>query len=189
MRRKSPATRISRFLSLVLRHDPGKIGLRLDSGGWATVDALLAGMARSGFALDRAALDHLVATDNKQRYVFDETGTRIRASQGHSLDVDLGLTPTVPPDRLFHGTVDRVLDSIAAEGLRPMNRHHVHLSPDRETATVVGGRRGQPVVLVVESGAMYGDGHLFFVSANRVWLTDAVPPAYLSNLADLVGTR
>lgn len=119
----------------------------------------------------------MVATDGKRR--FEIRGDRIRASQGHSVDVDLGLPPATPPPYLWHGTVARSLGAIRAEGLRRMNRHDVHLSPDRETATRVGARRGRPVVLTVDAGAMHRDGHMFRVSANGVWLTQAVPPRYL----------
>ena len=130
-----------------------------------------------GFAVTRAELDHAVATNDKQRFQVEDG--RIRASQGHTVAVDLGLPPATPPAYLYHGTVARVLDVIRAEGLRPMARHHVHLSADRETATRVGARRGRPVVLAVDAAAMHEAGHVFRVSANGVWLADAVPPRFL----------
>ncbi|MFE2054735.1 MULTISPECIES: RNA 2'-phosphotransferase [unclassified Streptomyces] len=169
--------KVSKYLSKHLRHEPGRIGLVLDTHGWVPVDELLRACARHGFALTRDELDHVVAVNDKRRFTVD--GDRIRANQGHSVTVDLGLPPAEPPAYLYHGTVARFLDAIRAEGLRPMDRHHVHLSPDRETAVRVGARRGVPVVLSVDTGAMHRAGHLFHVSANGVWLTDSVPPAYL----------
>ena len=172
------AVRISKYLALHLRHRPERIGLTLDAGGWARVDDLLAAAARHRFPFTRAELDHVVGADAKRRYEMD--GDRIRAAQGHSIPVDLELPPATPPQFLYHGTVRRSVDSILRAGLRPMRRHAVHLSPDRETARRVGARRGEPVILVVDAGRMAADGHVFRVSANGVWLVDLVPPEYLS---------
>ncbi|MFJ4368682.1 RNA 2'-phosphotransferase [Streptomyces chartreusis] len=169
--------KVSKYLSKHLRHQPERIGLILDEGGWVEIDTLIAAATAHGFRFTREELDHVVAANDKKRFAIE--GTRIRASQGHSVEVDLGLPPATPPPYLYHGTVDRNLDAIRSEGLRPMNRHDVHLSADRETATRVGARRGRPVVLSVDTGAMHRDGHVFHVSANGVWLTKAVPPQYL----------
>ncbi|MFE7977685.1 RNA 2'-phosphotransferase [Streptomyces shenzhenensis] len=169
--------KVSKYLSKHLRHQPERIGITLDEGGWVEIDTLLAAAAAHGFRFSRAELDHVVATNDKRRFAIE--GTRIRASQGHSVEVDLGLPPATPPACLYHGTVARNLDAIRATGLRPMNRHDVHLSADRETATRVGARRGRPVVLSVDAAAMHRDGHVFRLSANGVWLTEAVPPRYL----------
>ncbi|MCD9880179.1 RNA 2'-phosphotransferase [Streptomyces sp. NR30] len=169
--------KVSKYLSKHLRHQPERIGLALDEAGWVEIDVLIAAAAAHGFRFTREELDHVVAANDKQRFAVE--GTRIRASQGHSIEIDLGLAPAVPPAYLYHGTVARNLDGIRAEGLRPMNRHDVHLSPDRETATRVGARRGRPVVLSVDTAAMHRDGHVFHVSENGVWLTEAVPPQYL----------
>jgi len=169
--------KVSKYLSKHLRHQPERLGLTLDAAGWVEIDDLMAACAAHGFPFTRAELDHVVAANDKKRFAID--GTRIRASQGHSVEVELGLPPATPPAYLYHGTVARSLDAIRAEGLRPMNRHDVHLSADRETATRVGARRGRPVVLSVDAGAMHRDGHVFQVSANGVWLTKAVPPRYL----------
>ena len=169
--------KVSKYLSKHLRHQPERLGLTLDEGGWVEIDTLIEAAAAHGFRFTREELDHVVASNDKKRFAVE--GTRNRASQGHSVEVDLGLAPAVPPPYLYHGTVARNLDAIRAEGLRPMNRHDVHLSPDRETATRVGARRGRPVVLSVDTGAMHRDGHVFHVSANGVWLTKAVPPEYL----------
>ncbi|MFE9722048.1 RNA 2'-phosphotransferase [Streptomyces sp. NPDC005794] len=169
--------KVSRYLSKHLRHSPDRIGISLDPQGWVAVDELLRACARHGVAVTRDELDHVVAADDKQRFAVD--GDHIRASQGHSVTVDLGLPPAEPPAYLYHGTVARTLGAIRTEGLRPMNRHHVHLSPDRETAVRVGARRGAPVVLAVDTGAMHQAGHVFHVSANGVWLTDSVPPEFL----------
>jgi putative RNA 2'-phosphotransferase len=169
--------KVSKYLSKHLRHQPERIGLTLDEAGWVEIDTLIAACAAHGFRFDRGELDHVVATNDKRRFAIE--GTRIRASQGHSIEVDLGLPPATPPPYLFHGTVARNLDAIRAEGLRPMNRHAVHLSADRETATRVGARRGRPVVLSVDAGAMHKDGQVFRVSENGVWLTEAVAVRYL----------
>ncbi|MFF8729997.1 RNA 2'-phosphotransferase [Streptomyces sp. NPDC015171] len=169
--------KVSKYLSRHLRHQPERIGLAPDPGGWVEIDTLITAATEHGFRFTREELDHVVATNDKRRFVID--GGRIRASQGHSIEVDLGLPPVTPPPYLHHGTVAAYLDAIRAEGLRPMTRHAVHLSADRETATRVGARRGRPVVLGVDSGAMHRDGHVFHVSANGVWLTAAVPPRYL----------
>ncbi|MEU9648538.1 RNA 2'-phosphotransferase [Streptomyces sp. NPDC048110] len=171
------SVKVSKYLSKHLRHQPERIGLTLDEGGWVEIDTLIAAAAAHGFRVTRDELHHVVATNDKRRFAVD--GTRIRASQGHSIDVDLGLPPATPPPYLFHGTVARHLEAIRTEGLRPMNRHDVHLSPDRATATRVGARRGRPVVLSVDAAAMHRDGHVFRVSANGVWLAKAVPSRYL----------
>ncbi|MFJ8943860.1 RNA 2'-phosphotransferase [Streptomyces sp. NPDC102395] len=169
--------KVSKYLSKHLRHQPGRIGVVLDEGGWVEIETLIEAAAAHGFRFTRDELDHVVAANDKKRFAIE--GTRIRASQGHSIEVDLGLLPATPPPYLYHGTVPRSLEAIRAEGLLPMNRHDVHLSADRETATRVGARRGRPVVLSVDAGAMHRDGHVFHVSANGVWLTKAVPPRYL----------
>ncbi|AXB48576.1 RNA 2'-phosphotransferase [Amycolatopsis albispora] len=166
--------RLSKRLSRHLRHDPGAVGLELDEAGWADVGAVLEALGMS-----REQLTEVVARNNKQRFSFDGTGTRIRANQGHSVAVELGLPTAEPPEFLYHGTVAAALPAIRAEGLRPMRRHAVHLSPDEETARRVGARRGAPVILRVAAGRMAEAGHSFQLSANGVWLTDAVPPEYL----------
>ncbi|MEU3144366.1 MULTISPECIES: RNA 2'-phosphotransferase [unclassified Streptomyces] len=169
--------KVSKYLARHLRHQPEAIGLTLDEAGWVEIETLIAAAAAHGFRFTRAELDHVVTANDKQRFATE--GTRIRASQGHSIEVDLGLPPATPPPYLFHGTVARHLAAIRAEGLLPMNRHDVHLSADRATATRVGARRGRPVVLPVDAAAMDRDGHVFRVSANGVWLTGTVPPGYL----------
>ncbi|MCX5398214.1 RNA 2'-phosphotransferase [Streptomyces sp. NBC_00102] len=169
--------KVSKYLSKHLRHQPERIGLTLDPNGWVDVAALLEAAARNDFPLTRAELEHVVAVNDKQRFTLE--GDRLRANQGHTVDVDLDLPPAEPPEFLYHGTVARSLTGIRSEGLRPMARHHVHLSPDRETATRVGARRGRPVVLSVHAGAMHRAGHVFRVSANGVWLAESVPPAFL----------
>ncbi|QXE35866.1 RNA 2'-phosphotransferase [Streptomyces sp. GMY02] len=169
--------KVSKYLSKHLRHQPERIGITLDANGWVAVDELISAATAHGFRISRAELDHVVAVNDKRRFTVD--GDRIRANQGHTVAVDLDLPPAEPPAYLYHGTVARHLDAIRAEGLRPMARHHVHLSPDRETATRVGARRGRPIVLSVDAGAMHRGGLVFHVSANGVWLTDSVPPRYL----------
>ncbi|MFF2039696.1 RNA 2'-phosphotransferase [Kitasatospora sp. NPDC058170] len=172
--------RTSKMLSRILRHDPGRVGITLDPAGWVRVDVLLAALAAKGGRLTRAELDHVVETNNKRRFAYSEDGLSIRASQGHTVAVDLGLAAAEPPAVLFHGTATRNLDAIFREGLRPMARQDVHLSADTGTAVRVGSRHGRPVVLAVDAAAMAAAGHEFRVSANGVWLTDAVPPEYLA---------
>lgn len=173
-------TRISKFLSLVLRHEPARAGLTLDSAGWVEVDALLRGCAKAGKPLTHAKLKEIVAESDKQRFAFSEDGTCIRANQGHSVAVELEYAPVTPPEQLYHGTADRFLESIKATGLRKAQRHHVHLSAELKTAIDVGRRHGRPVVFIVAAGAMHRAGHLFFQSANGVWLTDHVPAEFLT---------
>ena len=164
--------KVSKRLSYVLRHRPDSVGLTLDEAGWVQVEKLLKAMRMS-----REQLDEVVAGNDKQRFIIE--GDRIRANQGHSVEVDLGLEPVAPPDRLYHGTVTRFLESIREHGLVKGSRQHVHLSADAQTATKVGARRGKPVVLEVDSKAMAAAGRLFYRSANGVWLTDSVPPSFL----------
>ena len=170
----------SKFLSLVLRHQPEAIGVTLDPAGWVGVRELLDALAKHGRPLREDQLRHIVETSDKKRFAFSDDGLRIRASQGHSVEVELGYEPATPPDVLYHGTVGRFLDSIRVTGLQKGQRHHVHLSRDVETATKVGGRRGEAVLLQVDAAAMAGDGLVFYVSANGVWLTDHVPPKYIT---------
>ena len=172
--------RISKRLSLYLRHAPDRAGLTLTRDGWVPVRELLAALARHGLPLSRAELDEVVARNDKQRFAFDDSGTRIRANQGHSVPVELDLPVAVPPDMLFHGTVARFLPAIERDGLRSMRRHDVHLSATVETASTVGARRGAAVVLRVDAAAMVSAGYQFRLSANGVWLVDHVPPQYLS---------
>jgi putative RNA 2'-phosphotransferase len=173
---------VSKFLAKHLRHAPDALGLTLQPGGWVSVDDLLAASQRAGFTISYDELLECVETNDKQRFAFDDTGDLIRANQGHSVAVDLQLEEKVPPDFLFHGTVERFLASIMAEGLKKGKRHHVHLSKDTETARKVGARRGQPVLLQVDAGKMHAAGFRFFLSANGVWLTDSVPAAFLTRL-------
>ncbi|MEM8715566.1 MAG: RNA 2'-phosphotransferase [Cyanobacteria bacterium P01_A01_bin.3] len=170
----------SKLLSLVLRHCPEAIGLTLDEQGWANVDDLLEKARERNQPITRELLLEVVQQNDKQRFALSKDGTRIRANQGHSVSVNLGLEPREPPAVLYHGTATRFLESIFAQGLRPQNRHHVHLSSDRSTALRVGQRHGQPVILDVDAAAMRRDGQLFYCSENGVWLCDRVPPRFLS---------
>ena len=181
---KDRATSISKFLSLVLRHNPAAAGVTLDAEGWVLVDDLLAGAARNGREFTRAELEEVVQTSEKQRFAISSNGQRIRANQGHSVSVDLGLTPKTPPEVLYHGTVERFVSSIMEKGLNKRSRQHVHLSLDIATATRVGGRRGEPVILKIAAASMHSDGFNFYCSANGVWLTDRVPPQYISRVVE-----
>ena len=174
--------RISKLLSLALRHEPSALALTLDEAGWTDVDRVLAGLRTLGFDLEAEDLEEIVATSDKQRFALSPDGTRIRANQGHSIAVDLGLPPREPPPTLFHGTVDRFLEAIQREGLLRRARTHVHLSLDEATArTVAGRRKGTLVLLRVRAKEMHDAGHAFFLSANAVWLTDHVPPQFLEH--------
>ncbi len=172
-------THSSKFLSRVLRHRPEAIGLSLDPRGWADVAQLLAQARRHGVALTPELLQEVVEQNDKQRYAFSEDKRRIRASQGHSIPVDLELEPTEPPEYLYHGTAARFMTTIKAHGLVPGRRNHVHLSADESTAVRVGGRHGSPIVLKVWAGLMHAAGYRFYLSANQVWLTEHVPVQYL----------
>lgn len=171
--------RISKFLSFVLRHQPEFIGLELDANGWADVNELLRKMNNNGVHVTNEVLDHIVATNNKKRFAFDESKSKIRASQGHSIEVELGLKETTPPEFLYHGTGESSVESILASGLEKRDRQHVHLSGDTVTAKAVGGRHGKPKIFIVAAAQMAADGFVFYLSENNVWLTDNVPVRYL----------
>jgi putative RNA 2'-phosphotransferase len=168
-----------KFLSLILRHKPETIGLNLDPQGWADIESLLSGCRKKGLELDRVKLLRIVGADDKQRFQVSPNGLKIRACQGHTIPVDLELEPTVPPDRLYHGTTERFLPSILKRGLVKGRRLYVHLSPDTETARKVGSRRGPVSILEVLSGEMHQNGYRFYQAANGVWLTNHVPAQYL----------
>ncbi|HSI83847.1 MAG: RNA 2'-phosphotransferase [Candidatus Methylacidiphilales bacterium] len=175
-------TKTSRFMSSVLRHNPDSVGIRLDANGWVKVEILLEALHRKGHNLSEKDLAELVRTNDKQRFAFSEDGERIRASQGHSVPIELGLQPQTPPDTLYHGTIAKFWDGIMQHGLLKMKRTHVHLSPDIATAEKVGARHGKPLILSVATGRMHQEGHLFYHSENGVWLVHTVPPQYLTQL-------
>src|SRR3954467_3253405 len=171
--------RTSKFLSLILRHEPQKIGLKLAEGGWVDVGELLAAVNRNGTRLTLEQLQHIVATSDKKRFAFSEDGQQIRANQGHSVEVDLQYAPEQPPELLYHGTATRFLESIRAAGLQKMERHHVHLSAETKVTVQVGSRHGKPALLTIRAGEMHRAGFVFRCSANGVWLVDHVPPNYI----------
>lgn len=179
----SDLTKISKYISLILRHKPEVIGIQLDANGWANVEALLAGIGRK-YPIDFEVSEEIVRTDNKERYSFNEDKTKIRANQGHSIQVDVELSVTEPPEILYHGTAERFSASIEAKGLLPQNRLYVHLSPDMETAEKVGRRHGKPIIYLVNAGQMRQEGYTFLLSANGVWLTKMVPAQYLKRLEE-----
>lgn len=174
--------KLSRFISFILRHKPESVGITLDEHGWASVSELLLGINASGNEIDMKTLEEIVAEDEKQRYSFNDNKTKIRANQGHSVNVDVELKKAEPPEILFHGTGEKYVPSIKIEGLKPKSRLYVHLSSDRETAVKVGSRHGKPVVFEVNSGEMSRRGYEFFLSENGVWLTKIVPAEYLQEL-------
>ena len=169
----------SKYLSLVLRHEPELVGLDLDSAGWVEEDKLMHAMNQNGVPLTLDLLKHIVATSDKKRFAFSEDGLRIRASQGHSVEVNLQYEPRVPPELLYHGTAARFLDSIRINGLLRMERHDVHLAAETKVTLQVGGRHGKPVLLVIRAKEMHQAGHVFRRSANGVWLVNHVPPQFI----------
>ncbi|PJM73045.1 RNA 2'-phosphotransferase [Bifidobacterium primatium] len=175
-------TKLSKFMSLILRHKPETIGITLDRHGWADASALIAGIGKEYPTMSRSMLEKIVRTDNKQRYSFNEDGTKIRANQGHSIPVDVELPEAEPPRTLYHGTAQRFTTSIDAEGLLPQSRLYVHLSPDEQTARKVGSRHGEPAVYLVDAARMRRDGYVFYRSVNGVWLIKTVPARYLHRL-------
>lgn len=171
--------RVSRFISLVLRHKPEEIGIVLDEHGWANVEELIDALNTKKKQVDMEILEEIVRTDEKQRYLFDEDKTLIRANQGHSIPVDVELEEVQPPEELWHGTSVKAEAAIDEQGLKPMSRLYVHLSQDKETAISVGKRHGKLRLYIVKSGEMYRDGYKFYLSKNGVWLTKEVPVRYL----------
>lgn len=169
----------SKFLSLVLRHKPQAAGLTLDRNGWVAVEDLLAGCKRAGRNIDTTMLACVVAENNKQRFEFNADGTRIRARQGHSVEVDLGYMPQEPPEFLYHGTPVGKVQSIQTMGILKMRRHAVHMSPDRKTAEIVGARRGAYAVLTIRAKDLHATGQRFYITPNRVWFTEHVPPEFI----------
>lgn len=176
---KNQVAKVSKFLSYVLRHKPQVIGLDLDAQGWADTKELLDKCNAAGKKIDLPLLEYVVENNNKKRFAFNEDNSRIRANQGHSIKLDLGLEAVEPPAFLYHGTATRFINAIRKTGLLKMNRHHVHLSKDLDTATNVGGRHGVPVILQVKALEMHKAGMPFYVSDNGVWLTDHVPLDYI----------
>lgn len=177
---KDQLKHISKFMSLVLRHKPEEIGLQLDENGWALVDELISKMNVKGIIVDHDIINRVVETNDKKRFAFSDDKTLIRASQGHSIDIELNLPEAVPPDVLYHGTTEKYLENIFKEGLRSQGRQHVHLSITVEIAKSVGSRHGKPVILSVNARAMHQAGFKFYLSENKVWLTDGVPAEYIT---------
>ena len=171
-----------KFLAYVLRHNPAAVGIELDENGWAKVDELLVGVQRSGRLIDITALEEIVATDDKHRFSFNEDKSKIRANQGHSIDIDLGLEEKTPPDILYHGTAEKYIDNIKQNGIQKRNRQYVHLSSDKQTAIKVGSRHGKPVIFKIDAKQMVMDGFKFYLSENGVWLTDYVSFKYFTKI-------
>lgn len=170
---------ISKFLSLVLRHKPGEIGLILDENGWADVQELIEKVNRKAMKLDMETLEYVVDTNSKKRFAFNDDKSRIRASQGHSINVDLGLEPVQPPEFLYHGTAKDNIENIRKDGIIKRSRQHVHLSIDKGTAHNVGSRHGPPHILKIKALEMFNDGYHFYLSENKVWLTNEIPSKYI----------
>lgn len=177
---KKSLTKYSKFLSLILRHKPEEIDIILDKNGWADVEQLIQGFNRKGYKFNFEMLEEIVNTNDKNRFCFSEDFSKIRANQGHSKHVDLGLTPKVPPDKLYHGTATRFWPSICINGLIRASRQYVHLSQDRQTASKVGIRHGKLLILSIDSKSMHDQGLSFYLSKNSVWLTDHVPVEFIS---------
>ena len=171
----------SKYISLILRHKPETIGITLDEHGWADVGELISGIAKT-HKMNMDILEEIVSTDEKRRYSFNDDKTKIRANQGHSIQVDVELEEMRPPEILWHGTGEKFTGSIDEQGLIPKSRLYVHLSKDEETAFKVGTRHGKPVLYIVKAKEMFKDGYKFFLSKNGVWLTKEVPVKYLEKL-------
>jgi len=171
--------KLSKFLSYVLRHHPELIDLNLDENGWANVDELITKSKNDSQGFTFEELDEIVETNDKKRFIFNEDKTRIRANQGHSVDINLALIPQHPPEFLYHGTAQSNIESILEKGIEKRSRQHVHLSQDKETATKVGMRHGKPIILIINTGKMFEDGLKFYLSENNVWLTDFVDATYI----------
>lgn len=176
---KKHHTKLSKFLSLVLRHKPEEIGIELDLNGWTDVKTLIEKMNASGKHIDLETLKVIIETNTKKRFSFNKDKSLIRASQGHSIKIDLGYKTKTPPSRLFHGTGAKYVDSIFKTGIKKKNRHHVHLSKDVETALSVGQRHGKPVIFEILSDTMSTEGYEFYESENGVWLTDEIPVRFI----------
>jgi putative RNA 2'-phosphotransferase len=173
-------TRLSKLLSYVLRHNPAHLNLQLDEQGWVSVNELLHQLNNHNEPVTFELLKEIVDTNSKKRFSFNEDFTRIRANQGHSLEIDLNYMPQQPPDLLYHGTAAKNLEAILQQGLNKISRHHVHLSADTSSALQVGSRHGKPIVLIIRAMEMHQQGHVFYCSQNGVWLTDHVPPSFIS---------
>lgn len=171
--------KLSKFISLILRHKPEEIGITIDDFGWAKVEDLINGINKSGRNIDMEVLEEIVRTDNKQRYSFNEDKTKIRANQGHSIPVNLELKELEPPNILYHGTATKSLEGIKSQGIKSMSRQWVHLSKDFETAKQIGSRHGKCVILIIDAERMYKDGIKFYLSENGVWLTEYIDPKYI----------
>lgn len=170
--------RKSKLLSLILRHNPAKAGLTLDEAGWVLIEDLLSGLKRIKQPMTRELLEDIVRDNDKKRFTISQDGLRIRAAQGHSVKVSLGLEPVSPPNELYHGTATRFLDEILSNGLKPMSRQHVHLSADVATATKVGQRHGKVVILNIDARGLHGSGQDFYQADNGVWLSGPISPQW-----------
>lgn len=173
---------LGKFISLILRHHPEKIGIKLDKHGWANVEELINGIKAQNINIDFNRLNEIVETNNKKRYSFNEDKTKIRANQGHSINVDVELKETIPPIKLYHGTATKYIDSILKKGILHKNRLHVHLSKDIETAIDVGKRHGEPIILEIDTKQMLTDGYKFYLSENGVWLSSDIPTKYFKKI-------
>ncbi len=177
--KSSRLVKVSKYLSRVLRHHPERIGINLDKNGWVKIEELLIAAKNHNFPITKKELTEVVETNDKKRFSIDSTDSLIRANQGHTVEVDLQLESAVPPEKLYHGTGNHLIDLIQKTGLQKMSRHHVHLSKDINTSQNVGKRKGKPVVFVIDTLAMYKQGYKFYLSENQVWLVDYIPPEYL----------
>lgn len=176
---KDDLVKISKFLSYILRHKPDAIALDISIDGWVKIDELISAAKKDGWPIDEEIINEVVKSNSKQRFSFSDDGLYVRANQGHSIEIELGLKPQIPPDILFHGTVEKFVANINNEGLKKMKRHHVHLYTNKNDACNVGSRRGRPVIFSVDSKSMFEDGLSFFLSKNGVWLTGYVCPKYI----------
>lgn len=174
------STDISKFLSYILRHQPEAVGLSLDKEGWAVISDLILCAVKEGYILDNSLIHSIVDNSDKRRFTISDDGLRIRAVQGHSTQqVNISYKEKTPPEILYHGTATRFISAIREQGLIPVSRQYVHLSPDEETAIQVGQRHGKPIVLTIKALNMYEQGFKFYQADNGVWLTDTVPYRFI----------
>jgi putative RNA 2'-phosphotransferase len=177
---KPELIKISKFLSLILRHKPESIGVSMSPHGWVKIDELIRAAQKHRIHLTKKLIDEVIKTNDKQRFTYSSDGESIRANQGHSVNIELELQPSTPPDTLYHGTAIRFMKEIRKTGLLKMNRQYVHLSLKKTTAYDVGKRQGKPIILTIDAQTMNQDGYEFYLSKNGVWLTKHVPSQYLS---------
>ena len=170
---------LSKHMSRILRHEAEQLNLQLDPEGYVPIEALLAALQRAGVPATEASVRAVVETMEPRKQRFSLADGWIRANYGHSLALRIDHQPGAPVGFLYHGTTVPTRDKIMLEGLRPMGRQYVHLTPDADLARMVGGRHGKPCLLRVDAVRAHAEGIAFYQANRNFWLTDHVPPQYL----------